>query len=302
MTLIQIQQISKQFQGDQFPFFALKNVTLEMNRGETLGLVGASGSGKTTLGKIILGLLKPTEGTVTTYFDAPNPRKAMQMVFQNPHRSLNPQMNVLQLVSEPMVIHRLAPKHKIQDRVVDLLRKVELDPSFLYRYPHQLSGGQKQRVAIARALSPEPEFLVFDEAVSSLDASLQAQIIHLLERLRQEYALTFLFISHDLSVVRMLCDRVAVLHTGQVVEEGTTEEIFKNPGHYYTEELLNSSRLMSRSVRPTILASDLYEDFTGCPYYSHCPMASLKCRREAPGYTELSPRHWVACHQAPGTC
>ena len=296
MPLIQINQLSKQYTCDRKPFFALKNINLEIRKGEAIGLVGASGSGKTTLGKIILNLANPTEGSIVTHFIGPSKRKSMQMVFQNPHSSLNPKMTVYELVVEPMLIHKIVPKHAAREKVIELLKLVEIDKAFLSSTPDQLSGGQKQRVAIARALACEPEFVVFDEAVSSLDASLQAQIINLLRRLHRELGLTYIVIAHDLSVVRSLADRVVVFYSGQIVEEGATESLFERPSHPYTQELLNSSQLITHSPKSYLTCAEQTEDFRGCPFYSHCPKAEKRCWTEEPESREIQPRHWVTCH------
>jgi len=298
MTLIQINQLSKQYKCHRKPFFALKNINFEIRRGEAVGLVGASGSGKTTLGKVILGLVPPTEGEVVTHFSSSSLRKSMQMVFQNPHSSLNPKMTVYDLIAEPLLIHKIVPNEQTKKRVLELLKQVEIDPACLHCHPDQLSGGQKQRVAIARALASEPEFVVFDEAVSSLDASLQAQMIHLLRKLHRDSGLTFLFIAHDLSIVKSLTDRVAVLYSGQIVEEGQTDTLFTTPRHPYTQELLNSSKLLVHSHKSFLTCAEQSEEYKGCPFYNHCPLSEKICAEHTPPFHEHKPRHWVACHRS----
>jgi len=297
MPLIQVNQLSKQYTCDRKPFLALKEINLEIQRGEAIGLVGASGSGKTTLGKILLNLIPPTAGEVVTHFSNNCERKSMQMVFQNPHSSLNPKMTVFDLVAEPLKIHKIVPKDQIRCRTIELLELVDLDESFSHATPSQLSGGQKQRVAIARALASEPEFVVFDEAVSSLDASLQAQIINLIRKLHRELGLTYIFIAHDLSIVRSLADRVVVFYAGQIVEEGPADLIFTEPSHPYTQELLNSSKLITSSPKTYLTCAEQSQNFRGCPFYTHCPISEKQCLENTPDTYEVSPRHWAACHK-----
>lgn len=297
MTLIQINQLSKQFKLDRNPFYALRNVNLQIHKGEILGLVGASGSGKTTLGKILLDLIHPTEGQIDYHYDSLSRRKSMQMVFQDPHSSLNPKMTVYELVSEPLIIHRITSN--VQARVLELLDLVEIDSSLLQTTSDQLSGGQKQRVAIARALASEPEFIVFDEAVSALDASLQAQIINLLKKLHKEFNLTFLFISHDLSIVKYLTDRVAVLYEGQIVEMAPTKTLFESPLHPYTRELLNALKPAQKvkELNRHLPITGEHKTHMGCEFCEHCPVAEAVCWEKKPCLKECMESHWVSCHR-----
>lgn len=297
MTLIQINHLSKLFTHDKTPFYALKDINLSIKRGEILGLVGASGSGKTTLGKIVLNLMQPTEGTISTHFRSSSNRKNMQMVFQDPHGSLNPRMTVYELIAEPIIIHRLTPH--ISDRVFDLLKMVDLDPAFHTRTPAALSGGQKQRVAIARALAQEPRFIVFDEAVSALDVSLQAQVINLLKKVHREFNLTYLFISHDLSVVKYLSDRVAVLYDGRLVELASTETIFESPLHPYTKKMLAalSTAPFDKETNPLLPISGERKTHFGCDFCEYCPLVEPICRKQKPCLEEKRRNHLIACHQ-----
>ena len=226
---------------------ALEKVSLSIRQGETLGLVGESGCGKSTLGRILLGLIPPSGGSVLykgkelfshSKEEQKRFRKELQIIFQDPTASLNPRFRTIDTLSEPLHIHAICRKEKIESHVEQLLRKVGLDENFKYRYPHELSGGEKQRIGIARALATEPEFIVADEPVSSLDVSVQAQILELLHTLQKTERLTMLFISHDLNIVRLLCDRIAVMYFGKLVELASTEELFNQPKHPYTQTLL----------------------------------------------------------------
>jgi ABC-type oligopeptide transport system ATPase subunit len=228
---------------------AVDDVEFEIKRGQVLGLVGESGSGKTTLGRSILRLIEPSEGEV--YFEGQDIlrltprdfrmiRRRMQIVFQDPYATLNPRMQIRQIIAEPLLFHKMVPPNKVTSRVIELLAKVGMEAYFMYRYPHEFSGGQRQRIAIARALSMEPDFIVADEPVSALDVSVQAQIINILLRLQRTDNLTILFISHDLAVVESIADRIAVMHHGKIVEEAGTDYLIKYPHHPYTKSLLRS--------------------------------------------------------------
>ena len=291
---------------------AVDGVDLTIGRGETMGLVGESGCGKTTMGRCILRLEKPTSGEII--YDGQDiaglDRKALvalrrriQVIFQDPYSSLNPRMKVGQIIAEPMKVHGVEPETKRRnERVRELLILCGLNARFADRYPHEMSGGQRQRVGIARALALNPEFIVCDEAVSALDVSIQAQIINLLEDLRDKFNLTYLFIAHDLSVVRHLCQRVAVMYLGRVVELAECDELFDNPLHPYTRALLSAvpvpdpSVEASRSFQP--VAGEVPSPINpppGCVFHPRCPIAIAECRQARPELRELRPGHWVAC-------
>jgi oligopeptide/dipeptide ABC transporter ATP-binding protein len=293
-------------------FHAVRDVSLDIERGETLGLVGESGSGKTTLGRLVLGLLRPTSGTVR--FDGSDLaaldrrslralRRRMQIVFQDSAGSLDPRIRVGRAVGEPLEVHRLAAGSGIEDRVRGLFAEVGLDAALMAKYPHELSGGQRQRVGLARALALEPEFVVLDEPVSALDVSVQAQVLNLLADLRERYGLTYLFIAHDLAVVRHLATRVAVMYGGTIVEHGMGEQLFAHPRHPYTASLLASVPVPDpRAPRPAVVLPPERSDAptAGCPFAPRCPHPTkdARCRREAPVLRQLAPRSWAACHYA----
>jgi oligopeptide transport system ATP-binding protein len=293
---------------------AVDGVDFTINRGETLGLVGESGCGKTTTGRCILRLERPTAGEIL--FDGRDVnrmqrselvllRRRMQVIFQDPYSSLNPRMKVGDIIAEPIKVHGVEP-HAVRRRarVRELLAVCGLDPKFTDRYPHEMSGGQRQRVGIARALALDPEFIVCDEAVSALDVSIQAQVVNLLEDLRERFGLTYLFIAHDLSVVRHLCQRVAVMYLGRIVEMAHSNELFDNPLHPYTQALLSAVPVPDprieamREFRPPKgeVPSPLNPP-SGCVFHPRCPMAVEGCRRERPALRELRPGHWVACSE-----
>lgn len=257
-TLIATENISKNFSLKNSNVQALKNISLQVHQGETLGIVGESGSGKSTLARVIMGLLAPDSGTILYEdIDLLNPSKSqrtyiaqnMQMVFQNPYASLNPRMNVMSILSEPFEIHHTYKSQEARKtRVYELLEEVGLNPIWATKYPHEFSGGQRQRIAIARALALKPKFIVCDEAVSALDVSVQTQIILLLKRIQKEHGLTMIFISHDLSVVRLMSDRVGVMYKGELIEIADSDEIYKCPKTAYTQELLNAVLPIDPSV------------------------------------------------------
>ncbi len=291
---------------------AVDDVSFSVKKGETLGLVGESGCGKSTTGRAILQLYKPTAGSVVFEDkeltrlgggDLRRMRREMQMIFQDPYASLNPRMTVGSIIGEPLEIHGLAKGKEKQERVQELLRVVGLNPYFANRYPHEFSGGQRQRIGIARALAVQPSFIVCDEPISALDVSIQAQVINLLEELQGQFNLTYLFIAHDLSVVRHISDRVAVMYVGKIVEVADRNELYERPLHPYTKALLSAVPVpdpaVERKRQRIILTGDVPSPVnppTGCRFHPRCPFAQELCREKEPELLEVEPNHWAACH------
>lgn len=283
---------------------AVDQVSFGVAPGEVVGLVGESGCGKSTLGRLACGLHTPTEGEVR-YRDQPLPsltgrRPCIQMVFQDPYASLNPRMRVGEAIGEAARVHGLTDRAGQADYVAELLRRVGLDPGYVRRYPHQFSGGQRARIGIARALAVQPEFLVCDEAVAALDVSIQAQVLNLFMDLRASLGLTYLFISHDLGVVRHISDRVAIMYLGKIVEISTTAEIFARANHPYTQALIAEVPNLERRKRVFVpiqgeIPSPLKPP-SGCTFHPRCPHAMPRCREEAPTLQAIAPGHWSACH------
>ena len=296
---------------------AVDDVTLSVRRGETLGLVGESGCGKTTTGRCILQLYKPTEGSIV--FDGQElvglpsrqmrqMRRQMQVIFQDPFSSLNPRMTAGNIVGEPLIVHGLVNnKAEYRDRVGELLQNVGLNPYMADRFPHEFSGGQRQRIGVARALSVDPKLIVCDEPVSALDVSIQAQVINLLEDLQERYQLTYLFIAHDLSVVRHISDRAAVMYLGRIVEIADRVEIYRNPLHPYTKALLSAvpipDPVIDAQRERILLTGEVPSPLnppTGCVFHPRCPVAIDDCSGVIPEMREVEPGHWAACLRAPG--
>ncbi len=293
---------------------AVDDVSFDIYRGETLGLVGESGSGKSTTGRVILQLEEATEGTVrfrdveltaTTGERLRALRPEMQMIFQDPHASLNPKMTVSSIVGEPLQEHNRVKGDERNERIEELLNLVGLEARHANRYPHEFSGGQRQRIGIARAIALNPDFIVCDEPIAALDVSIQAQVVNLLENLQDVLGLTYLFISHDLSMIRHIADRVAVMYLGKIMELADVETLYNTPAHPYTQALLSAVPVPDPEVEATrrriILEGDIPSPANpppGCPFNSRCPMARERCVAEEPTFRELEPNHWVFCHFA----
>ncbi|MEK6795099.1 MAG: oligopeptide/dipeptide ABC transporter ATP-binding protein [Spirochaetota bacterium] len=316
MELIRTEHLSKEFTSRSNPLIggarkiqALHDVDLAIAPGTTLGLVGESGSGKSTLARVILGLIEPSAGGVLyrgtdirelLNDDSRAYRKKIQMVFQDPASTLNPKFTIFHLLKEPLAIHHIVPPREVREKAKDLLRLVEIEEDALDRYPHEFSGGQRQRIGIARALSVSPSVIILDEPVSALDLSIQTQILNLLNSLKRSLDLTYLFISHDLNVIRHMSDAVAVLYLGRVMEYASAEELFSKPAHPYTELLLASS-FSVEGVRPSVdITDDISKEMpgdtpeNGCVFYPRCPKRTDACLSAVPR-AELSGTHYAYC-------
>ena len=304
--------LSGVFQRQVGVVHAVDGITFDVYSGETFGLVGESGCGKSTAGRTILQLYRPTSGNV--YFDGVNlvslkgeelrgMRQRVQMIFQDPYASLNPRMTIRDIVGEPLLVHGISKGKQTEERVNQLLDLVRLNPGFAGRFPHEFSGGQRQRIGVARALALNPDFIVCDEPISALDVSIQAQVINLLEDLQEKLGLTYLFIAHDLSMVRHISDRVAVMYLGILAETARRDELYEHPLHPYTQALLSAVPVADPFVEEKrqriILEGDVPSPVnppSGCRFRTRCPLADKICSEQVPEWREVAPEHWVACH------
>ena len=317
--LLETKNLSKYFTGKKgllnrqpAQVKAVDHVSLTVNKGETLGLVGESGCGKSTLGRTSLRLIPATEGQVLyngedilTYDKKKmwEMRRKLQIIFQDPYSSLNPRMTVYDLISAPLEVYKIGTKAERREMVEEILQEVGLDKQYLNRFPHEFSGGQRQRIGIARALILNPEFVVCDEAVSALDVSVRAQVLNLMRNMQQKKNLTYLFISHDLSVVRHISDRIAVMYLGSVAEVAEKAQLYSNPMHPYTKALLSAIPLpdVKKKRQRIILQGDVpsaYNPPSGCKFHTRCPYATDRCKQEIPVLRQMEKGHQVACHRA----
>ncbi|PAD23075.1 ABC transporter ATP-binding protein [Terribacillus saccharophilus] len=311
-TIIQIEEMKKYYPiGKDKTVKSVDDISIEIKRGETFGLVGESGSGKSTLGKTIVGLEDPTSGKIVyndldlSQLNKKQKRqinREIQVIFQDPHASLNPRMRVGDIIAEGIDAHKLATGKNRQDRVYELLERVGLQPGHAKRYPHEFSGGQRQRIGIARALAVEPKFIVADEPISALDVSIQAQVINLLEDLKEQEDLTYLFIAHDLGMVKHISDRIGVMYLGKMMELSDSDELFHDPLHPYTKALLSAIPIANPEAERReriVLEGDPpspVDPPSGCRFRTRCPFAMDVCAKEVPAWREVKEKHWTACH------
>lgn len=320
-TLIEVNCLKKYFPTTEGIIFqretgavkAVDDISFDIQKGETLGLVGESGCGKTTTGRTIIQLYRPTSGQVifdgivlneTKGKELRALRKDMQMIFQDPFASLNPRWTISRIITEPLRVHQITKGKESLDKVAQLLELVQLNANYMNRYPHEFSGGQRQRIGIARALATRPKFIVCDEPISALDVSIQAQVVNLLEDLQDQLDLTYLFIAHDLSMVRHICDRVAVMYLGVIVELAERDQLYDNPLHPYTQALLSAVPIpdpeTTRSRQRIILEGSPpspADPPSGCRFHPRCALAQDHCRVDVPVWREINPGHWAACHE-----
>ena len=311
-TLISLQNLSKSFKVSGGILKAVSNVSLDIKKGETVGLVGESGCGKSTLGRVVMGVYQPTSGKIVydgkelhikTGKDRYEYAKKAQMIFQDPYASLNPRMTVGSIISEGMEVHNMYTPEERKKKVHELLELVGLNKEHANRFPHEFSGGQRQRIGIARALAINPEFLVCDEPISALDVSIQSQVINLLIDLQKKLGLTYLFIAHDLDIVRYISDRIAVMYLGHLVELGESDEVYNNALHPYSEALLSAVPIpdpdLEKQKKRIILEGDVPSPIDlpkGCPFVGRCRYATDECHQTKPELKEIKPGHFVACH------
>lgn len=311
-VLVSIEDVCKNFHASSGVLKAVNHVTFDIKKGETVGLVGESGCGKSTLGRTVMGIYQPSSGQIVYDGEAIRIKSAKdrlkyakkaQMIFQDPYASLNPRMTVGDIIEEGMLIHNMYDSAKRKERVAELLELVGLNKEFSNRFPHEFSGGQRQRIGIARALAIEPEFLVCDEPISALDVSIQSQVINLLIDLQKKLGLTYLFIAHDLDIVRYISDRIVVMYLGHVVEVGEADEVYNNALHPYSQALLSAVPIpdpdLEKEKKRIILQGDIPSPINlpdGCPFSGRCAHVCEKCHTEKPQLKEVKPGHFVACH------